>query len=108
MQNTNGPSNVITFLPPLTFNEHFLRAFTGEDAPCAALGIVETAGKEKGFIALKTEREISNQQSGFNLGAISGKKWTHLSVFWDPVRSCWLRKISRRCCRPYGLPEPAP
>lgn len=68
MQNTNGPSNVITFLPPLTFNEHFLRAFTGEDAPCAALGIVETAGKEKGFIALKTEREISNQQSGFDLG----------------------------------------
>jgi hypothetical protein len=67
-KNTSGKSNVITFLPPLTFNEHFLRAFTAEDAPCAALGIVETAGKENGFIALRTEGEIGNQQGGFELG----------------------------------------
>ncbi|MGD9249281.1 MAG: hypothetical protein PVI60_15050 [Desulfobacteraceae bacterium] len=68
MQNSNGPSNAITFLHPLTFNEYFIRSLTAEDVPCAAVGIVETAGKEKGFIALKTEGQISNQQSGFDLG----------------------------------------
>jgi hypothetical protein len=68
MQNTSGRSNVVTFLPPLTFNGHFLDVFIREDAPCAALGIVETAGEEKGFIALKAEGEIGNLQRGFDLG----------------------------------------
>jgi hypothetical protein len=64
----HGKSNVITFLPPLTFNGLFLRSFVNEEPPCAALGVVETAGREKGFIALKAEKEISNYHEGFDLG----------------------------------------
>ncbi len=64
----HGKSNVITFLPPLTFNELFLRSFINEDPPCAALGVVETAGRKKGFIALKAEKEITNYSEGFDLG----------------------------------------
>jgi hypothetical protein len=67
MQHTSDRSNVITFLSPLTFNQHFLSAFIGEETPCAALGIVETAGKEKGFIALKVEWKIGSLQRGFDL-----------------------------------------
>lgn len=68
MKKSDVKSNVIAFLPPLTFNRHFLHRFVNEDPPCAALGIVETAGKQKGFIALRAEKEITNYHAGFDLG----------------------------------------
>jgi hypothetical protein len=61
-------SNVISFLPPLTFNKLFLASFINEEAPCAALGIVETRKQEKGFIALKAEKELGDYEQGFDLG----------------------------------------
>ncbi len=64
----NDQSNVITFLPPLVFNQHFIENFVQEKPPCAALGIVETKGQEKGFIAIKTENDMGDHQGGFDLG----------------------------------------
>lgn len=62
-----GRSNVITLLPPLAFNELFLRSFINEEPPFAALGAVEMAGRERGFIALKAEKEITKYHGGFDL-----------------------------------------
>ncbi len=64
----NGQSNVITFLPPMIFNRYFIENFVQEKPPCAALGIVETKGQEKGFIAIKTENDMGDHQGGFDLG----------------------------------------
>jgi hypothetical protein len=61
-------SNIITLLPPLTFNKLFLESFVDEEAPCAALGIVEIRKQEEGFIALKAEKDIGDYQQGFELG----------------------------------------
>lgn len=68
MQATTDQSKVITLLAPLTFNTLFLQSFVAEAPPCAALGIVETARRQKGFIALKTQKEITDYQHGFDLG----------------------------------------
>lgn len=70
-------SNVINFLPPLTFNKKFIEQFVAENLPCAALGIVETRGQQTGFLAIKTEKPLSDAttQNGFDLGTeLLGKK----------------------------------
>jgi len=64
-------SNIIKFLPPMTFNKNFISNFVGEDRPCAALGIVEIAGQQKGFLAFKPDKGFNELtgQNGFDLGS---------------------------------------
>ena len=64
-------SNIIKFLPPMAFNHKFIEKFIEESIPCAALGIVETAGMQKGFLAFKPDMEFtaSTGQNGFDLGS---------------------------------------
>jgi len=59
---------MVSFLPSLTFNELFLQSFLNEEAPCAALGIVEVSKQEKGFIALKADEVVDDYERGFELG----------------------------------------
>ncbi len=63
-------SNVINFLPPMTFNKNFVSSFVGENRPCAALGIIETVGQQAGFLAFKPDKAFSAStgQNGFDLG----------------------------------------
>jgi hypothetical protein len=55
----------------MTFNKNFISKFTGENRPCAALGIVEIAAQQKGFLAIKPEKAFSEStgQNGFDLGS---------------------------------------
>ena len=64
-------SNVINFLPPMTFNKNFVSSFVGENRPCAALGIIETVGQQAGFLAFKPDKAFSasTSQNGFDLGS---------------------------------------
>jgi hypothetical protein len=64
-------SNVIKFLPPMTFNKNFVSSFVGENRPCAALGIIETVGQQAGFLAFKPDKAFSAStgQNGFDLGS---------------------------------------
>ncbi|MCP3875187.1 MAG: hypothetical protein GY699_18790, partial [Desulfobacteraceae bacterium] len=64
-------SNIIKFLPPMTFNKNFISKFIGEKRSCAALGIVETSGQQKGFLAFKPDKgfNTSTGQNGFELGS---------------------------------------
>ena len=63
-------SNIIKFLPPMTLNTNFIDHFVDQASPCAALGLVEVAGRQKGFLALKPTKEFSSTtgQNGFELG----------------------------------------
>ena len=63
-------TNIIKFLPPMTFNRNFIANFVEQPAPCAALGIIETAGKQKGFLAFKPDVVFDDAvvQNGFDLG----------------------------------------
>jgi hypothetical protein len=67
----NNRSNVINFLPPMTFNKNFITNFVEESTPCATLGIVEIAGQQKGFLAFKADKVFSESvgQNGFELGS---------------------------------------
>ena len=64
-------SNIIKFLPPMAFNKNFISNFVKEDRPCAALGIVEIAGQQKGFLAFKPDKDFDESmgQNGFDLGS---------------------------------------
>lgn len=78
-------SNIITLLPPLTFNRLFLESFFDEEAPCAALGVVEIRKQEKGFIALKAEKELGDYQQGFELGTqlLGGDRFAMLHLVFN-------------------------
>ncbi len=80
----NVKSNVITLLPPLVFNEKFLKAFVEIEPPCAALGIVEVRGEERGFISIKTEQHI-NGAGGFDLGTqlLGSEEFTMLHLIFN-------------------------
>lgn len=64
-------SNIIKFLPPMAFDKKFISSFVSEKRPCAALGIVEIAGQQKGFLAFKPDNNFSEStgQNGFDLGS---------------------------------------
>lgn len=64
-------SNIIKFLSPMTFNKNFISNFVGENRPCAALGIVEIARQQKGFLAFKPDKGFNESmgQNGFDLGS---------------------------------------
>lgn len=55
----------------MTFNKNFISKFIDENRPCAALGLVEIAAQEKGFLAIKPEKPFSGStgQNGFDLGS---------------------------------------
>ena len=55
----------------MTFNKNFISSFVGENRPCAALGIIETVGQQKGFLAFKPDKAFSAStgQNGFDLGS---------------------------------------
>ncbi len=82
--------NVIRFLPPMSFNKDFIYNFVKAEMPCVSLGIVETEGQKKGFLAIKTEEPLneSDIKNGFNLGSqLMGKGDTvalHLILNFGP------------------------
>ncbi len=82
--------NIIRFLPPMSFNKNFMYNFVEAAMPCASLGIVETEGQKKGFLAIKTEEPLSefDIQNGFDLGSqLMGKGNTiglHLILNFGP------------------------
>jgi hypothetical protein len=55
----------------MTFNKNFVSGFVEESRPCAALGIIEIAGQQKGFLAFKPDKAFSAStgQNGFDLGS---------------------------------------
>jgi len=70
-QQSEKTSSVTTILPPLFFNRSFLDRFVHSEQPCAALGLVETIGQKKGFLAIKVPDPIEDSvtANGLDLGS---------------------------------------
>jgi hypothetical protein len=65
-----GQGHVPPFLPPLTVNRPFMRAFLSADPPCFALGMVEERKRQCGLLALRPDEDIPADISakGFHFG----------------------------------------
>lgn len=63
-------SHVHPLLPRLTVNRQFMSDLIAAETPCFALGLVEERKRQRGFLALRPDREIPPDVSngGFRFG----------------------------------------